>query len=394
MKTFMDLLIHAKMVADQERMATYQKAIGELVRPGDVVVDLGTGTGVLAAFACQAGARRVYAIERLPIIEVAKATLKSQGWQERVVFLEQDFAQADLPEKADVIVSEVLGSFGVGETSFADLLGCRERMLKTDGHLIPSRVRLFAAPVSTPDFYELISFKGTSQFGLDFSSARELALNQTYGHQLKHDQLMGVPRCLGEIDFAALNRTEAANLKRRIELQIEQDGELHAIAGWFEADLSPQTTLTNAPSGKANSWLHRLFPLLQPVRVICGDRVHLHLQMHDAGMAQFIWLWHTRVVRSENGIAREIANFQQNSFQGQLFSRNLLRVAASNYTPQLTAEGQLAKFVLEHCDGKHTEEDLIGIWNQRNGVCQKDAESEITRLQKTIERSWLWGDIA
>ena len=64
---------HLSMLIDEVRTTSFLRAILGAVKPGDVVLDMGCGTGVLSYFACIAGARRVYAVEQGPIIELAKA---------------------------------------------------------------------------------------------------------------------------------------------------------------------------------------------------------------------------------------------------------------------------------------------------------------------------------
>ena len=58
---------HRRYLADRFRLLHYERALRELVRPGAVVVDLASGTGILGLFACRAGASRVYAIEAEPM---------------------------------------------------------------------------------------------------------------------------------------------------------------------------------------------------------------------------------------------------------------------------------------------------------------------------------------
>ena len=78
---------HQTILADEVRIQSYLRAMLKVVEPGDVVLDIGSGTGILAYFACMAGARRVYAVEQDPIVELAQAVCHRNGFQDRVVFL-------------------------------------------------------------------------------------------------------------------------------------------------------------------------------------------------------------------------------------------------------------------------------------------------------------------
>ena len=68
-------------------MQSFLRAILKAVEPGDVVLDIGSGTGVLAYFACMAGAKRVFAVEQDPLVGLAQAISKQNGFDDRVVFL-------------------------------------------------------------------------------------------------------------------------------------------------------------------------------------------------------------------------------------------------------------------------------------------------------------------
>ena len=63
---------HREYLADRARTALFRRAIKAVVRPGDVVLDLGSGTGVLGLLALKAGAARVYQVDESPMIEVAR----------------------------------------------------------------------------------------------------------------------------------------------------------------------------------------------------------------------------------------------------------------------------------------------------------------------------------
>ena len=74
-----------RMMNDKVRMNAYEAAISRAVRPGDIVLDLGCGPGIMAMLACQAGARRVYAIDTNSVVDfgrqlaVAKAEPDQRG---------------------------------------------------------------------------------------------------------------------------------------------------------------------------------------------------------------------------------------------------------------------------------------------------------------------------
>ena len=114
-RTLQIIEYHRSMLIDEVRTTSFLRAILGAVKPGDVVLDMGCGTGVLSYFACIAGARRVYAVEQGPIIELAKAICQRNGYQERVIFLNDWSTNIDLPEPVDVIITETIGNLGFEE---------------------------------------------------------------------------------------------------------------------------------------------------------------------------------------------------------------------------------------------------------------------------------------
>src|SRR5262245_57609166 len=93
-------------------MAAYATAVAEVVRPCDLVLDLGAGTGILGLLACRAGARRVYAVDAGSMIEVAREVCRANGYDDRVTFVKKLSLDAELPERVDVIVADQIGRFG------------------------------------------------------------------------------------------------------------------------------------------------------------------------------------------------------------------------------------------------------------------------------------------
>ena len=105
---FIPLHYHYNMLQDTERMQRFQAAINEVVRPGDTVLELGGGTGVLSFFAAQK-ARRVLTVEYNPeLVREAKRILKLNPNGEKVEVIHADAMEFVPDEKVDVVVCEML----------------------------------------------------------------------------------------------------------------------------------------------------------------------------------------------------------------------------------------------------------------------------------------------
>ena len=78
----MSLLIdaHRQFLEDAVRLDAFSRAIAEVVRPGHVVVDLGSGTGVLGLLACRAGASRVYSVDQTGMAAFAPMFFPGGNW--------------------------------------------------------------------------------------------------------------------------------------------------------------------------------------------------------------------------------------------------------------------------------------------------------------------------
>src|SRR5687768_12813489 len=100
---------YGKMIADSIRTQAYASAIGRAIKPDSVVLDIGTGIGIFAMLACQFGARRVYAIEPDDAIQVARETAAANGFADRIEFIQGLSTRIALPERVDVIVSDLRG---------------------------------------------------------------------------------------------------------------------------------------------------------------------------------------------------------------------------------------------------------------------------------------------
>lgn len=132
------------MLFDPLRSRPLVRAIGHVVKKGDVVIDIGTGLGVLAIAACRAGASRVYAIDvDEKSIAAAEIIAESFSVRDRITFVVGLSFDLVLDEKADVIICETIGSAAFDENILATLSDAKHRLLKKGGKIIPERVELW-----------------------------------------------------------------------------------------------------------------------------------------------------------------------------------------------------------------------------------------------------------
>ena len=293
---------HRLMLIDDARMTAFRQAIHEVVRPGDVVVDVGTGTGVLALWAAQAGARRVYAIEPAPIVGIARRLAQDNPSGDRVVFLEADARDVELPEPADVLISECMGNFFVTD-DMAPVLRDARRLLRPGARVLPRHIRLLVAPAFYP-LLDDVTFWDTPVHGLDLSGARWHALRTTYVRHLDPRMLVSPPA-----EMAAFETLDAPDTVRgSLSFVAGRAATIHAFAGWFDAELSPTVTLRTGP-GTDTHWAQLLFPI-EPVSVPEGGRIHLDLDLVLHEDYRCRWRW-TGTVRDPAGAV--LATFEHDT---------------------------------------------------------------------------------
>src|SRR5438552_1225796 len=193
------------LLFDRIRSDAYAQALRQEVRPGSVVVDIGTGAGMFALLACQFGARKVYAIEPDEAIQVAREMAAANGYGDRVEFFQDVSTRVDLPEQADVIVSDLRGLLPLFGRHLPSITDARRRFLAPGGRLIPRRDTLWAAVVQAPDLYcRHVDPWDDNGYGLDMQAARRFAVNTWRRGPVTPEQLLVEPKRWATLDYATV----------------------------------------------------------------------------------------------------------------------------------------------------------------------------------------------
>ena len=296
MSSYAELRVHRWMLRDVVRNEAFRRALIDVVKPGDVVLDLGAGTGILSIFAAAAGARRVYALERTVIADVARRMFEKNGYHDAIEVIEMDLEDATLPEKVDVIVSEWMGGFGVDENILPALVMARDRWLKPGGKIVPGNVTAMLAPATIPEFDESVAYWQTKPHGVDLSLIARMTTQEMLHTQvpLTADSLLAPPQVMWTHDPHTCSLEEADQpFVAKLRFVATRDGTISGFVAWFTAEMGGNTgnALTNAVGMPDTHWGRTLFPLDRPTAVVAGTSFDVELRCEPSmpGSCEMTW---------------------------------------------------------------------------------------------------------
>lgn len=293
---FSDLHAQERMLADEQRMAFYHEAIRRKIQPGDRVIDLGTGTGILAAFASRQGAGQVYAVDHSSIIEHARE-LAAENGIENVDFEDVHSSKLYLDEPVDVILHEQIGDFLFDEAMVPNVCDLRDRLLKPGGLILPSQFELFCEPMTlhddrrVPYLWEL-----TNVYGFDFSSMERSRPVDAEHHGLVSCDLgvvkhfLGEPSPLVEVDLHTITESSLP-LKVSFTRKVTQAGFLDGLVIFMKAKVDDDLVLSSSPldPNRAPHWGFRILRLDQSYAEV-GDSLEVTLRVKDWADPE-TWRW-------------------------------------------------------------------------------------------------------
>ncbi len=286
---FAGLSEHEEMLSDSVRVDAYHRGIQRAVKPGDVVLDLGTGTGLLAFFASKAGAKKVYAVEHSDFINVAREIAEHNGFT-NIEFIQANSREFTPPEPVDIVLHEQMGDELFNENMLENLFDLRDRVLRPGGRILPARFRLFVEPVSLREsmrvrrFWNIDLPEGIDLSPMEFSPTAARfdtgRTEQVWARSLSVESTIGTPAPMLEFDLDTLTSVEALPHDFIVERTATVDAIVDGVCIWFEAVFDDDITMTTSPLAPVTSWGNRLYRLDQEIAVGEQLRLHVHLGQH------------------------------------------------------------------------------------------------------------------
>lgn len=286
------------MLQDYLRTGIYQRAIlgNDLNFRNKVIMDVGTGSGILAFFAAQAGASKVYAVEASAMADKAQKLLDANGMKGKIDVLHGKMQEVTVPQKVDVIVSEPLGVLLVHERMLETFLYARDNYLKPGGLMMPTDSTISLAPFSDVALYQEQQtksdfWKSANFFGLDLRplevDARQDHFSQPVVGIFDPETLLSTETAKKHFDFQTMAVEELLDFTIPFRIQVTKTALMHGIAGWFDSQFlggQEQVSLDTSPSHGATHWQQVRLLLQQPLGVNAGQVVigTLHMVANDS----------------------------------------------------------------------------------------------------------------
>ncbi|KAF3325605.1 protein arginine N-methyltransferase 5 [Carex littledalei] len=297
---------------DTVKYSQYQRAVSKalLDRVPDesasttttVLMVVGAGRGPLVRASLQAAEEtgrklKVYAVEKNPnAVITLHSLIKLEGWESFVTIVSSDMRCWNAPEKADILVSELLGSFGDNELS-PECLDGAQRFLKSDGisipswyvycqrkqisqHLLCSWSLLIMFICSYTSFIQPIT---ASKLYNDVKTYKDIAHFETaYVVKLHRVARLAPPQPV--FTFTHPNLLPKIDNQRYKKLQFQLPSDtgsalVHGFAGYFDAVLYKDVHLGIEPSTATPnmfSWFPVYFPLRKPIHVPVQCPLEVH----------------------------------------------------------------------------------------------------------------------
>eukprot|EP00210_Caulerpa_lentillifera_P006839 g6538.t1 len=304
-------LYHQKdMLEDHKRTGAYYDAVmqNKNLFKDSVVLDVGTGTGILSLFAALAGAAKVYAVEATSMAVHARTLMKANKVEDRVVVVEGMMENIEIPEKVDIIISEWMGYFLLRESMLDSVLIARDKYLKPGGCLFPSHANMYLVPIrSQLPYQRQAEYQGVmsgwhafvnemySYYRVDLhclsqdfeKEQRDYYQCTAQWSEVFPNQILASPICFKSYDLLKVTLDEIkAPLKAKMEFQLQQYGSIDALCGFFDVTFagSPENPvevpvrLTTAPDPvKCTHWGQLSFSLIPSLK--CSPQTTLPLSV-------------------------------------------------------------------------------------------------------------------
>lgn len=265
---------HFGIVRDDLRNRAYEAALRRAIFPGCTVLEIGTGSGLLAMMAARAGAARVITCEADPAVAMtARAIIAANGLADRVVVLNKHSsaldATTDMRGRADILVSEIVSNDMISQGTLPSHEHAVPHLIKPGAAVIPARgqIRIALAEDSGGDQRRLTTVAGfdLARFNQLARPYREIAVGSP------RLTLRSAPEDIFDFDFASGGPWPD---RRGERVLVSSGGRINGIVQWIVLAMDDLGLYENRPApGAISCWAGIFWPFASPIDSLAGDAI-------------------------------------------------------------------------------------------------------------------------
>jgi tetratricopeptide (TPR) repeat protein len=281
---------HVPMMNEFERNNAYFLGMQAAVTPGQLVFEIGAGSGLLSMMAAKLGAQQVVTCEGAPLIaDMARQIVATNGYQDTISVLAKPSFEvmlgSDLPEQADILVHEIFSSGLIEEHVLPAMEDAKQRLLKPGARIIPGAASIMVALVGGDDLGRVLHVK--DPFGFDLRQFNAITPKKL--PMFREDiELELLSDDVAAFRFDFVNDSQYPAEQKTLELTATGAGLCYGVIQWIGLEMDSQTNYQNHPSVKraVSGWQHLVYRFDEPIQLTPGQRVRI-FAAHDRATPWF-----------------------------------------------------------------------------------------------------------
>ncbi|KAK6012814.1 arginine N-methyltransferase 8 family protein [Ostertagia ostertagi] len=266
--------IHEEMLKDEVRTVTYRNSIyhNKHLFKDKIVMDVGSGTGILSMFAARAGAKKVYAMEFSNMAAQSRQIIKDNNLEDIITVIQAKVEEVtELPdgcEKVDVIISEWMGYCLFYESMLNTVIFARDKWLKEDGLIFPDKAKLYLCAIEDRQYKEDKIHWWDNVYGFNMSAIRKVAITEPLVDVVDNAQVVTNNYCIKEIDLYTV-KVEDLTWSFRLPVALCQK-RLRPIEF---SKCHKRTGFSTGPDVQYTHWKQTVFYLMDALTVKKGEEI-------------------------------------------------------------------------------------------------------------------------
>ena len=272
---------HFPMMNDLVRNEAYNEALKCVITSESVVLDIGTGSGLLSMMAARAGARQIYACEMNSLIaSKAEEIIRANNLDDKIKVLNKRStdieAGSDFGEKPNILVSEILDVGLLAEGVLSTVQHAKNNLLTKDAVVIPEEAVVYATVIECQALYN--EYHVGNVCGFDLSLFNEFSVREYMQKKIKDFDYRELTDKF-ELFTIKLDGSEVMPEKKMLKIAATDKGTAHVLAFWFNVKLCEDVYLDTGPY-EDSCWMQAVALQEKPIIIEPGDQLTVDVS-HD-----------------------------------------------------------------------------------------------------------------